>query len=175
MLTPRSHHAHTALTPRSHRARTTPTPRSSFTPSLTPQAMGDLAYNSGTESELEANMFKPYAAALRSLPLYTVVGNHDAISSSAQKRTGPYYNAFGMPSGGQSGGVPSGSAAFYRYAWYCLGGSTLAGCMQLRACVVTLPMLLRVLNVRRQGRKGGLCCRMVQASLSVTNSTLLRS
>ncbi len=80
--------------------------------------MGDLAYNSGTESELEASMFKPYAAALRNLPLYTVVGNHDAISSSAQKRTGPYYNAFGMPSGGQSGGVASGSAAFYRYTWY---------------------------------------------------------
>ena len=109
--------------------------------------MGDLAYNSGTESELEANMFKPYAAALRTLPLYTVVGNHDAISSSAQKRTGPYYNAFGMPSGGQSGGVPSGSAAFYRYTWYGPMGefmSIMAVCMRLQAGVVTFPTLPEV-------------------------------
>ena len=106
-------------------------------------------------------MFKPYAAALRNLPLYTVVGNHDAISSSAQKRTGPYYNAFGMPSGGQSGGVPSGSAAFYRYAFLRVI-TVMAGCMRLQAGVVTFPTLPEVLQVGRKGRKG------TAASLSLT-------
>ncbi|HMB52951.1 MAG TPA: metallophosphoesterase family protein [Thermoanaerobaculia bacterium] len=77
--------------------------------------LGDNAYNDGTEAEYQRGVFAVYGDQLRSLPLFPTLGNHDGHSASSAAETGPYYDLFTLPAGGESGGVPSGTEAYYSF------------------------------------------------------------
>jgi len=77
--------------------------------------MGDNAYPSGSEIEYQAAFFNTYPSILRRIPVWPTLGNHDTKSSSSKQQSGPYYEAFHLPTQGESGGVPSGSEAFYSF------------------------------------------------------------
>jgi predicted phosphodiesterase len=59
--------------------------------------LGDLAYESGAPTEIQANYFNVYSAMIRSFPVYPVAGNHDYATDSAQ----PLRQAFVLPSNGR--------------------------------------------------------------------------
>lgn len=77
--------------------------------------LGDIAYNSGTDSEFTTNYFTPYENLLRNTAVWPTLGNHEAISVNTTSQTGPYYQAFALPTGGQAGGVASGTEAYYSF------------------------------------------------------------
>lgn len=58
--------------------------------------LGDLAYDSGTPAQIEANFFKVYAPVLKSFPAYPVAGNHDYATHDAA----PLRQAFVLPANG---------------------------------------------------------------------------
>ncbi len=77
--------------------------------------LGDNAYNSGTDAEYQTAVFDTFADVLTRVPLWPTLGNHDAMSSDSATGTGPYYDAFTLPAGGEAGGVPSGTEAYYSF------------------------------------------------------------
>ncbi len=77
--------------------------------------MGDIAYNSGTTAEFDAHFFAIYAEILRHTPVWPTLGNHEAMSSSSATETGPYYEAYSLPTDGAAGGVASGTEAYYSF------------------------------------------------------------
>ncbi|MBX7197016.1 MAG: metallophosphoesterase [Sandaracinaceae bacterium] len=79
--------------------------------------VGDMAYLSGTTSQFDDNFFAPYAELLRHTPVFPAIGNHEGISSDSASQTGPYYEAYVVPTDGRAGGLPSGTEAYYAYDW----------------------------------------------------------
>ena len=86
--------------------------------------LGDIAYNSGTDSEFTTNYFAPYDPVLRNTPVWPVLGNHDGYSTTSGEcaplpctavSIGPYYDAFVLPTGAEAGGVASGTEAYYSF------------------------------------------------------------
>ncbi len=77
--------------------------------------LGDNAYSSGTDAEYQTAVFDMYPSLLRRAVLWPTFGNHDAISADSATQRGPYYDAFTLPAGGESGGVPSGTEAYYSF------------------------------------------------------------
>ncbi|MEW5848342.1 MAG: metallophosphoesterase [Myxococcota bacterium] len=77
--------------------------------------MGDMAYNDGTDSEFTDNFFAPYASVMRNTVVWPTLGNHEGHSSDSGTQSGPYYQAYVLPTGGQAGGVPSGTEAYYSF------------------------------------------------------------
>ncbi|OUU19881.1 MAG: hypothetical protein CBC13_11865 [Planctomycetia bacterium TMED53] len=77
--------------------------------------VGDMAYNRGTEGEFNGRFFRPYAKMLAELPCWPAIGNHEVKSSNAETETGPYFDAFILPSNGECGGEPSGTEAYYSF------------------------------------------------------------
>ncbi|BAZ20409.1 hypothetical protein NIES4073_12850 [Kalymmatonema gypsitolerans NIES-4073] len=77
--------------------------------------LGDNAYDTGTYEEYQRGIFEMYPQFLRSSVLWTAIGNHDGGSADSVLQTGPYYELFTMPSRGEAGGVPSGTAAYYSF------------------------------------------------------------
>lgn len=87
--------------------------------------LGDIAYTSGTDSEFTTNHFAPYAPVLRHSVLWPTLGNHEGASTtsgacwplpcSPGATTGPYYDAFVLPTNGEAGGVASGTEAYYSF------------------------------------------------------------
>jgi hypothetical protein len=77
--------------------------------------LGDNAYERGTDSEYQAAVFDMYPTMLRQTVLWPTLGNHDAYSADSGTQTGPYFNIFTVPSGGEAGGVPSGTEAYYSF------------------------------------------------------------
>ena len=77
--------------------------------------LGDNAYDAGTDSEYTRNLFAIYPAMLRNSVLWATLGNHDAKNSSSSTQQGPYYSQFTFPKNGGSGGVPSGTEAYYSF------------------------------------------------------------
>ncbi|MHC4992444.1 MAG: metallophosphoesterase family protein, partial [Planctomycetota bacterium] len=47
--------------------------------------------------------------------LWPAVGNHDALTSDSALGTGPYFQAFTLPTAGEAGGVASGTEAYYSF------------------------------------------------------------
>jgi hypothetical protein len=74
-------------------------------------ALGDSAYNIGTDQQFTDGLFEVYPEVQRNTPLWPVPGNHEYASSGA----GPYYAAFSLPTMGEAGGVPSGTEAYYSF------------------------------------------------------------
>ncbi len=79
--------------------------------------VGDMAYNSGTTLEFTLNFFGQYGAQLARMITWPAIGNHEGTSSDSASQTGPYYEAYVLPTAGQSGGVPSGTEAYYAFDW----------------------------------------------------------
>lgn len=77
--------------------------------------LGDNAYENGTDAEYTAAVFNTYPAMLRNSVLWPSLGNHDAASSTSATQSGPYFNAFTLPSQGEAGGAPSGTKAYYSF------------------------------------------------------------
>ena len=76
---------------------------------------GDIAYDDGTDAEFTSNHFAIYQDILRHTPFWPTLGNHDARSVNTALGTGPYYEAHVLPTGGEAGGVPSGTEAYYSF------------------------------------------------------------
>ncbi len=77
--------------------------------------LGDMAYESGTDDELTLNFFGMYPGVLINTPYWPTFGNHEGVSSDSPSATGPYYDAFELPRAGESGGLASGTEAYYSF------------------------------------------------------------
>ncbi len=71
-------------------------------------ALGDNAYSSGTESEIQKNLFAPMAALLAEVPIYPSLGNHEYVTNQGQ----PYLDNFYLPSNN-----PANSERYYSFDW----------------------------------------------------------
>lgn len=76
--------------------------------------LGDNAYTSGTDSEYQSGCFGLLQSVLKRLPLLSTRGNHEVLAAGANN---DYYDFFSLPSAGQSGGVVSGTEAYYSFDW----------------------------------------------------------
>ncbi|MGE0814313.1 MAG: fibronectin type III domain-containing protein [Vicinamibacterales bacterium] len=77
--------------------------------------LGDNAYPTGTDANYQAAVFDTFPTMLRRAVLWPTVGNHDAISADSATQSGPYFDAFTLPTAGEAGGVPSGTEAYYSF------------------------------------------------------------
>lgn len=77
--------------------------------------LGDNAYNSGTDAEYQTKMFNMYPEMMRQSPLWATIGNHDGVSADSATQTGPYYDIHTFPKNGESGGIASGTEAYYSF------------------------------------------------------------
>ncbi len=77
--------------------------------------LGDNAYESGTDAEYQSAVFNTYPEMLRKSVLWPSLGNHDGASANSATQTGPYYNNFTLPRNAESGGVASGTEAYFSY------------------------------------------------------------
>lgn len=79
--------------------------------------VGDMAYSSGTDDEFQRKFFQMYPRLLARVPTYPAIGNHEGNSSDSLTASGPYYDAYALPTRGESGGLASGTEAYYAWDW----------------------------------------------------------
>lgn len=77
--------------------------------------VGDMAYGSGTDREFTSRFFLPYQELLSSIPVWPAIGNHEGRTSTSASQTGPYFDAYVLPSKGEVGGLASGTEAYYSF------------------------------------------------------------
>ena len=77
--------------------------------------LGDNAYSDGTDEEYQLAVFDMYQELLINSVLWPTLGNHDGHSADSATQTGPYYDIFSLPAAGQSGGLASGTEAYYSF------------------------------------------------------------
>ncbi len=77
--------------------------------------LGDNAYNDGTDVEYQNAVFDMYPQTLRNSILWSTLGNHDGHTADSDTQSGPYYNIFTFPKAGESGGLASGTEAYYSF------------------------------------------------------------
>ena len=78
--------------------------------------LGDNAYNSGTDTEYQNAIFSNmYEDKLQNSVVWSCLGNHDGYTANSNSQTGPYYDIFSFPTAGESGGVASGTEAYYSF------------------------------------------------------------
>jgi hypothetical protein len=77
--------------------------------------LGDNAYNSGTDNEYQAALFDIYGDMLKKAVAWSTLGNHDGYSANSNSQSGPYYDIFTFPTAAESGGVASGTEAYYSF------------------------------------------------------------
>lgn len=77
--------------------------------------LGDNAYSNGTDAEYQAGLFNIYPELLRQSAAWSTLGNHDGYSASSATQTGPYYDIFNLPKNAETGGVASGTEAYYSF------------------------------------------------------------
>ena len=77
--------------------------------------LGDNAYNDGTDSEYTRGAFEPFAKVLRNHVLWPSPGNHEFGDSDSPSQSGPYYEAFTLPTMAEAGGIASGTEAYYSF------------------------------------------------------------
>ncbi|MCA9774696.1 MAG: metallophosphoesterase family protein, partial [Myxococcales bacterium] len=78
-------------------------------------ALGDNAYENGTDADYQRAVFNVFPALLATTPLWPTFGNHDDIASDAATERGPYFDLFTLPTAAEAGGVPSGTEAYYAF------------------------------------------------------------
>jgi len=71
-------------------------------------ALGDNAYDNGTDNEYTANFFGVYQDLFRHTPVWSAIGNHE-------RNSGAYTTAFSHPTQGEGGGQPSGTELYYSF------------------------------------------------------------
>ncbi len=77
-------------------------------------ALGDNAYFTGTDAEYQANFFDVYPTMLRQTVLWSTLGNHETYSPPVDGQV-PYLHMFSFPTGGEAGGIPSGTEKYYSF------------------------------------------------------------
>jgi hypothetical protein len=77
--------------------------------------LGDNAYPDGTDADYQKAIFEMYPDTLRTVPVWSTLGNHDGKSANSVTQSGVYYDVFTLPTRGQAGGVPSGTEAYYSF------------------------------------------------------------
>ncbi|MEE9344539.1 MAG: metallophosphoesterase [Methylococcales bacterium] len=77
--------------------------------------LGDNAYNDGTDSQYQNAVFNQYPEILQQSVLWPALGNHDAFSSFAVEQSGPYFQAFNIPTNAEAGGAVSGTEVYYSF------------------------------------------------------------
>jgi hypothetical protein len=77
--------------------------------------LGDNAYSDGKDSEYTRGLFRVFPTLLRRTVLWPAPGNHEFDESDSATQTGPYYEAFTLPTAGEAGGLPSGTEAYYSF------------------------------------------------------------
>ena len=78
--------------------------------------LGDNAYNDGTDAQYQNAIFSNmYEDKLKNSVAWSCLGNHDGYSTNSNSQTGPYYDIFSFPTAGESGGVASGTEAYYSF------------------------------------------------------------
>lgn len=80
--------------------------------------LGDNAYNDGTDAEYQNAVFgstNAYAALLRKSVVWSTMGNHEGHTADSLTQSGPYYSIFTFPTGGEAGGLASGTEAYYSF------------------------------------------------------------
>jgi uncharacterized protein (TIGR03382 family) len=70
-------------------------------------ALGDNAYEAGTEEEIQNNLFEPLADLISEVPFFPVAGNHEYVTNQAQ----PYLDNLYLPTS------PSGGERYYSFDW----------------------------------------------------------
>jgi len=68
--------------------------------------LGDNAYSSGTQEQLNITLFEPYTELVKRYVPWAVIGNHDA-------RRWAFYKVFDFPTKGEAGGIPSHTEEYY--------------------------------------------------------------
>lgn len=79
--------------------------------------LGDNAYPSGTQAELQTAVFDTFAGLLRNTTLWPAPGNHDLIGSTPDADESPYFDVFSPPTKAEAGGVPSNRERWYAFDW----------------------------------------------------------
>ncbi len=77
--------------------------------------LGDNAYPEGSDNSFQRTVFEVYGRVFRQCPVWPTLGNHDAYSADSPTLSGPYYDIFTLPTLGQSGGIASGTEAYYAF------------------------------------------------------------
>ncbi len=78
--------------------------------------LGDNAYNDGTDQQYQNALFENmYEDKLKNTIAWSCLGNHDGFSASSSSQTGPYYDIFSFPTAAESGGIASGTEAYYSF------------------------------------------------------------
>ena len=77
--------------------------------------LGDNAYTTGTDTQYTEGLFEVFPNVLRNTVLWPVPGNHEFGASDSPSQTGPYYDAFTLPTQAEAGGVVSGTEAYYAF------------------------------------------------------------
>jgi len=78
--------------------------------------LGDNAYTHGTDIEYQAAIFENmYEDKLKNTTAWSCIGNHEGLSANSINQTGPYYDIFNFPKNGESGGIASGTEAYYSF------------------------------------------------------------
>ncbi|MFO1488990.1 MAG: metallophosphoesterase [Verrucomicrobiota bacterium] len=77
--------------------------------------LGDNAYNSGLDTEFQANMFNIYTNILCNTVTWPTLGNHETAQSTAYVDTYAHFQIFTLPTAGEAGGVPSGTEHYYSF------------------------------------------------------------
>lgn len=77
--------------------------------------LGDNAYTTGTDTQYTEGLFEVFPDILRNTVLWPVPGNHEFGASDSPTQTGPYYEAFTLPTQAEAGGVVSGTEAYYSF------------------------------------------------------------
>ncbi len=73
--------------------------------------LGDLVYDSGSASDYDPNLIKPYAEIFPRMTFWPTLGNHDVKTSSGQ----PYLDAFYLPTKSGAPGHPSNTERYYSF------------------------------------------------------------
>lgn len=77
--------------------------------------LGDNAYVEATDPEYQLHFFDYYPEVLRQVPAWSTFGNHEGETSSSADQSGDYYEIFTFPTGGEVGGEPSGTEAYFSF------------------------------------------------------------
>jgi hypothetical protein len=77
--------------------------------------LGDNAYESGTDADYQTAVFNMYPMMLPKSVLWPTIGNHDTDQSENPPPGLPYFDLFSLPTGGEAGGVASGTEKYYSF------------------------------------------------------------
>jgi hypothetical protein len=76
--------------------------------------LGDNAYSYGRDDDYQRAVFDVYPEMLRRTVAWSTIGNHETYGSNTLGQIA-YYDIFKFPSGGQAGGIASGTIHYYSF------------------------------------------------------------